>query len=113
MYYVYDDIGQHIIKVHQEHQEATSEGQEPTNSSTLGYQVGLKKDGSQSDHYSKMKIQSAAFFLANMSDEELKGVLKFNMLRYSWRDKEDFLEDIDKAKHYIEMITQELRKRDE
>jgi hypothetical protein len=35
------------------------------------------------------------------------------MLRYSWRDKEDFLEDLDKAKHYIEMITEELRRRNE
>jgi len=112
MNYEYDKIGRHIVKCHEKLLEASSGATKSTNSSVLGYQVGLKKDGSPADHYSKMKIQSAEFFLANMSDEELRGVLKFNMLRYSWRDKEDFLEDLDKAKHYIEMITKELRRRD-
>ena len=62
-------------------------------------------------HYLAMKIQPMKFMLANMSKEELIGVLKFNTTKYVWRDKNDKLEDLEKAKHYIEMITEELNKR--
>jgi len=77
----------------------------------LSFQVGTNKDGSQSNHYTKMKIQVAEFCLVNMSDEELKGVLKWMSLKYTWRDKDDFLEDLEKAEHYISMIKYELKSR--
>ncbi len=63
-------------------------------------------------HYQKLKIQCMEFCLANMSSEELRGILKFNVLKYTWRDKENPMEDLDKAVHYIEMIKEELNNRD-
>ena len=70
----------------------------------LGTQIG-------GEHYLKMGIQTMEFCFANMTDEELRGVLKFNVTKYIWRSKGDDLEDYAKAKHYIEMIRTELRSR--
>ena len=77
----------------------------------LNKQVGTKKDGSPADHYKKMAIQPMEFCLANMSNEELSGVLKHNVMKYLWREKNDPLEDIEKAEHYISMIKHELKDR--
>ena len=64
------------------------------------------------EHYSEMKIQPAEFCLANMTIEELKGVLKWMNMKYLWRDKAGlFREDWQKAKHYIEMVEEEIDKR--
>jgi hypothetical protein len=63
------------------------------------------------NHYMKMKIQVAEYCLANMTKEELTGVLKWMTTKYIWRDKIDWIEDAKKAKHYIEMIIDEMEKR--
>ena len=63
------------------------------------------------NHYKKMKIQPMEFCLANMSDEELRGVMKYVNLKYHWRDKDDPIEDVDKAQHYVDMIQKELKHR--
>ena len=70
----------------------------------LDYQIG-------GGHYQKMKIQPMRFCLANMSDEELRGVMKYVNLKYHWRDKDDPIEDVDKAQHYVDMIQKELKHR--
>lgn len=63
------------------------------------------------DHYSKMDIQPAEFCLANMTVEELTGVLKWMNMKYMWRNKNSMREDWQKAKHYIEMIEEEISRR--
>ena len=71
---------------------------------TLKRQVGGK-------HYSELSIQPAEFCLANMSVEELTGVLKWMVCKYTWRKKDSMREDWQKAKHYIEMIEEEISRR--
>lgn len=78
----------------------------------LEYQVGVDDSGDNCNHYTEMKIEPMEFMLSNMSTEELYGVLKFNVTKYIWRDKRDKKEDINKAKHYIELITEELNNRE-
>jgi len=63
------------------------------------------------NHYKEMKIQPMEFCLANMTSEELVGVLKFNGLRYHWRKKKDMIEDFEKARQYNEIIVEELKMR--
>lgn len=63
------------------------------------------------NHYSKMAIQPAEFCLANMTVEELSGVLKWMVCKYTWRIKDSMREDWQKAKHYIEMIEEEMVRR--
>jgi hypothetical protein len=70
----------------------------------LEYQQGGK-------HYQDMKIQPAEYCMANMTNEELVGVVKWMSVKYMWRDKDSQLEDWSKTKQYIEMITEELRSR--
>ncbi len=64
------------------------------------------------NHYKKMKIQVMEFCFANMTTEELTGVLKYVTMKYHWREKEDRMEDLEKSKHYMDMILAELRRRD-
>ncbi len=77
----------------------------------LEYQVGTNQDGSSSNHYKNMKIEPMEFILANSTIEELRGILRFSVTKYCWRDKDNMVEDWTKAKHYIEMITEELNNR--
>lgn len=62
-------------------------------------------------HYAELEIQPAEFCLANMSVEELIGVLKWMTMKYMWRNKVSMREDWQKAKHYIDMIEEEFRRR--
>ena len=77
----------------------------------LEYQIGTNQDGSSSNHYKDMKIEPMEFILANSTIEELRGILRFSVTKYCWRDKDNMVEDWAKAKHYIEMITEELNNR--
>jgi len=65
------------------------------------------------EHYKKLAIQPAEFCLANMTDAELIGVLKWMSMKYVWRDKGCRDEDWEKTLHYIRMIKWELLKREE
>jgi len=71
---------------------------------TLKKQVG-------GNHYSKMAIQPAEFCLANMTIEELTGVLKWMNMKYMWRNKNSMREDWQKSRHYIDMIEEEIDRR--
>jgi hypothetical protein len=61
----------------------------------LRYQVG-------GNHYQSMAIQPAEYCLANMSIEEIRGAMKWNILKYISRNKNG-IEDLEKAKHYLEI----------
>lgn len=63
---------------------------------SLQYQVG-------GSHYNSMAIQPAEYCLANMSIEEIRGAMKWNIQRYTWREKENRLEDLKKARHYLDI----------
>ena len=62
-------------------------------------------------HYLTMKIQPAEMCLANMTEEQLRGVLIWMNMKYVWREKDDFITDYKKARHYIDMIVEELENR--
>jgi hypothetical protein len=72
--------------------------------------IALKKQVG-GDHYSKMAIQPAEFCLANMTIEELTGVLKWMNMKYMWRNKNSMREDWQKSRHYIDMIEEEIDRR--
>lgn len=57
------------------------------------------------NHYKSMAIQPAEFCLANMSIEEIRGAMRWNILKYISRNKNG-IEDLEKAKHYIEIWIQ-------
>lgn len=51
-------------------------------------------------HYQDMPIQPWEYFVANSIYEEIKGACKQNILKYM-RDKHDQLEDLKKARWYL------------
>ena len=53
-------------------------------------------------HYEKMNIQPLEFCAKNMTHEEIKGVVKKDVLKYLWREKDGVAVDWSKAKHLIE-----------
>lgn len=72
--------------------ESLAEHEKPN---PLRYQVG-------GSHYQEMNIQPAEFCLANMSIEEIRGAMRWNIQKYLWR-KKGGVEDLRKAQHYIEI----------
>ena len=62
-------------------------------------------------HYKDLKIQPAEMCLANLSREELVGVLKWMTTKYIWRNKDDVREDWNKTVQYIQMIKEEIDNR--
>ena len=77
-------------------------GKEVTEEEVMGdnkdYQVG-------GDHYAKQDIQPWDYMEACMSEEEFKGYLRGNVIKYVSRyDKKGGLQDIDKAMHYLEKL---------
>lgn len=72
-----------------------NQGKKTYNLTELTHQVG-------GDHYQKMSLQPAEFCFANMSIEEIKGAMRWNIQKYIWRDKGG-VEDLRKAQHYLEM----------
>jgi len=63
--------------------------------SSLGKQVG-------GDHYTKMNVQPAEFCFWNMTPEQVRGAMLWNIQKYIWRNK-DLVTDLKKAQHYISM----------
>lgn len=70
-----------------------------TNSSALEIQVG-------GNHYKKLKIQPVEYIMAN----EIP-YMEGNVIKYAtrWRDKGG-IADLEKAKHYIEMLIEQEKK---
>lgn len=59
------------------------------------------------DHY-KGDVECIDAIKASMSPEAFKGYLKGNIMKYTWRDKENKKEDLDKAKWYINKLKEQL-----
>ena len=55
-------------------------------------------------HYQSMKIDIWEFLEANLSQEEFSGYLKGSTLKYLMREKNDSLEDLLKAQHFLEKL---------
>lgn len=57
------------------------------------------------DHYKSQDIQPWEYMESCMSEEEFKGYLRGNVIKYVSRyDKKGGLQDIDKALHYLEKL---------
>lgn len=69
--------------------------------SALGTMVG-------GDHYLKFKIQPVEFALANKLDFFQKDILKYTTRRKG--DKAKRLEDLNKARHYLDMYIEAVTK---
>lgn len=54
-------------------------------------------------HYQDMKIQPAEYCFANMTHEEIRGALIWNINKYLWRNK-GLIKDLRKAQHYLEWL---------
>ena len=61
-------------------------------------------------HYTQGGIECIDAMKASMSDEAFKGLLKGNVIKYIWRyeKKVNPLEDLKKAKWYLERLIKEL-----
>lgn len=64
------------------------------------YQVG-------GDHYISLSVQPLEAMRSWMSDAELCGYLKGNVIKYLARDKGDRLTDYQKAAHYLQMLIEQ------
>ncbi len=62
------------------------------------------------EHYNKFGIECITAIKASMSDEEFKGYLKGNLIKYTWRYsyKSKPLEDLKKAKWYLNKLIEEI-----
>ena len=58
--------------------------------------------------YYKGDIECIDAIKASMSLEGFKGYLKGNIMKYTWRDKIDKKEDLEKAKWYIDKLNEQL-----
>lgn len=58
-------------------------------------------------------IDTIDFLRANCSPEQVEGFLRGNALKYLQRyDKKNGVDDLRKAKHYVEMLIEELEERE-
>lgn len=62
-------------------------------------------------HYKDMPIQPIEYFLANSTVDEIYGAMRKDILKYTWRDKSNKLEDAKKAHHLLGLYIEELEKR--
>ena len=64
----------------------------------------------QPDHYNKGTIEAIEAIKASMPEEEFRGYLKGNALKYLWRYdyKGKPVEDLRKCRWYIERLIQEV-----
>lgn len=62
-------------------------------------------------HYNKGGIECIEAIKASMSKEAFLGGLKFNVIKYIWRyeSKEKPLEDLEKARFYLDRLIEELK----
>lgn len=67
------------------------------------YQVG-------GDHYTSLEVQPWDAMESWMTPAEFQGFLKGNVIKYIARDKHDNVEDLRKARHYLDKLIEELCK---
>lgn len=73
--------------------------------------IDLKDEQPKPTHYDT-GIDTIAFLRANCPPEQVEGFLRGNALKYLQRyDKKNGVEDLRKAKHYVEMLIEELEGR--
>lgn len=72
----------------------------PSSSQPSTHQVG-------GDHYLKLSIQPWEAMQAWMSREEFIGFLRGNVIKYVAREKNP-VEDLKKARHYLDRLIEEL-----
>lgn len=53
------------------------------------------------DHYTRLNVQPWAAMESWMTHAEFCGFLRGNVIKYIARDKQDGLEDLKKAQHYL------------
>lgn len=63
-------------------------------------------------HYTKGGIECIEAIEASMTDEEFRGYLKGNVIKYVWRyrDKDNDVQDLDKAEWYICKLKKTIKK---
>ncbi len=63
-------------------------------------------------HYTKGGIECIEAIEASMTDEEFRGYLKGNVIKYVWRyrDKDNGVQDLDKAEWYIRKLKKTIKK---
>ena len=84
------------------HSEWWINGEEVSEEEMIGDESAFQVGG---DHYAKQPIQPWDYMEACMSEEEFKGYLRGNVIKYVSRyDKKGGLQDIDKAMHYLEKL---------
>lgn len=65
------------------------------------------------DHYSKLAIQPWDVMREALGHEAFCGFLHGNVIKYVMRDKNDILEDLKKAQHYLSVLIAEIEGKDE
>ncbi|QPI69178.1 DUF3310 domain-containing protein [Exiguobacterium sp. PBE] len=72
----------------------------------------IEESSSKPAHYDT-GIDTIAFMRANCPPEQVEGFLRGNALKYLQRyDKKNGVEDLRKAKHYVEMLIEEVEGRE-
>lgn len=56
------------------------------------------------DHYKRLAVQPWAAMEAWMTPEQFEGYLLGNIIKYAARQKGDRLEDLKKARHYLDKL---------
>lgn len=80
----------------------THESQPPAPNNASSYQVG-------GEHYRKKRVQPWTAMESWMTKEEFEGFLRGNVIKYIARYKDkDGLNDVYKAKHYLERLIELL-----
>jgi hypothetical protein len=72
------------------------------------FSIDVTDDKINPNHY-KGDIECIDAIKASMSKEAFMGNLKGNIIKYVWRDKENKIEDLDKAIWYINKLKEQLK----
>lgn len=74
--------------------------------------IDLEDEPTKPAHYDT-GVDTIAFLRANCPPEQVEGFLRGNALKYLQRyDKKNGVEDLRKAKHYVEMLIEEVEGRE-
>lgn len=93
------------------HGPNTIEGVVPLPEDAWPIVVGTSDNVNRPKHYLKGGLECIQVIKAQLTPEQYKGYLYGNVLKYMWRwpDKNG-LEDLRKAKHYLEWLIDEVKK---
>ena len=66
------------------------------------------------NHYTYGGLELIDVWEATLSEEALRGLYKGNVMKYLWRyERKNGLEDLKKARFYLERLIERLQKEDE